>query len=149
MRVAQLLAFAAILLPTPLAGQEKPPFPTEVRNPDAVLKAIAEKYPPLLQEAGIQDSVLVEFGVASNGEVQETKIVRASDHDALNNAALAVARMVVFGTQQDPRTRRIRVEIRFRVPMRDGDVGGMSGNARFPLGPLRGSTGIGFCWSPD
>ena len=124
MKSAQLLALAVVLLPVPLAEQEKPPFPAEVKNAVAVLKTIAEEYPPLLREAGIQDSVLVEFGVAPDGEVREIKIVRASDHDALNNAALEVARTVAFEPQEKPGARIILLEIRFRSPQWVGDVRG-------------------------
>ncbi len=113
MRLIQLLVLAAVLLVTPLAGQERQALPVDIENPVSVLKALAEEYPPLLRDAGIQDSVLVEFAVAADGEVQETEIVRASDHDALNTAALKVARMVVFTPAQEQRIRRVRVELRF------------------------------------
>ena len=113
MRLIQLLVLAAILLVTPLAGQERQALPVDIENPVSVFKALAEEYPALLRDAGIEDSVLVEFAVAADGEVQETKIVRASDHDALNTAALKVAKMVVFTPARERRIRRIRVELRF------------------------------------
>lgn len=64
-------------------------------NEEEVQQALEEEYPPLL-EAGIGGTVQVHFFIDIEGEVQRTLVARSSDDDALDSAALRVARVFRF-----------------------------------------------------
>ncbi len=68
----------------------------DMKNRAEVQKAIEREYPPLLRDAGIGGRVLVWFFIDENGVVQNSDIKESSGHDALDQAALTVARVAQF-----------------------------------------------------
>ena len=91
-------------LPSPPATQDLeagPAFtPMTVRprlsNQQAVVQALSDHYPPLLRDAGIGGATNVWFFIDADGTVQQTRINESSGYDALDQAALEVARMMEF-----------------------------------------------------
>ena len=68
----------------------------ELVNEDEVRRAMEDEYPPLLRDAGIEGTVQVHFFIDTEGAVQRTLVARASGHEALDSAALRVARLFRF-----------------------------------------------------
>jgi TonB family protein len=68
----------------------------EIQNRDEVIAAMARSYPPLLRDAGIGGAVRVYFLISDTGRVVETRIDQSSGHEALDQAALAVAGVYRF-----------------------------------------------------
>lgn len=67
-----------------------------VLNQDEVQRAIVEAYPVELREDGIGGTVEVYFFVDEEGAVQDYRIDSSSGHQALDDAALAVASVYRF-----------------------------------------------------
>ena len=65
-------------------------------NRSEVVEAMNAEYPPLLRDAGIGGSVVVYFFIDEEGLVQDYRIHRSSGHQALDDAALAVAGVYRF-----------------------------------------------------
>lgn len=68
----------------------------ELRNPEEVRRALLREYPASYREAGIGDTVLVEFHLAADGSILETGIATSSGHAAVDRAALRVAKICRF-----------------------------------------------------
>ena len=68
----------------------------EIRNREEVIAAMARSYPPLLRDAGIGGAVRVYFLISDQGRVVERRIDQSSGHEALDQAALAVAAVYRF-----------------------------------------------------
>ena len=68
----------------------------ELRNRDAVQRALVRHYPPLLRDAGIGGDVLVWFFIDETGKVRRYQIKESSGHEALDQAALKVADIMEF-----------------------------------------------------
>jgi protein TonB len=68
----------------------------ELLNRPEVQQALVRNYPPLLRDAGIGGSPTVHFFIAATGEVQKLMIAQTSGYPALDQAALAVARVMRF-----------------------------------------------------
>jgi len=68
----------------------------DVRNRDEVERALEREYPPLLRDAGIGGTVDVWFFIDEVGKVVRTQVDKSSGHQALDEAALEVARMIQF-----------------------------------------------------
>jgi TonB family protein len=71
-------------------------IPPRVRNPDEVLRAIAEEYPVELLARGRGGTVGVLFLVGSRGQVEEVRIGQVSAYTALDEAAMRVADIYRF-----------------------------------------------------
>ncbi|MGD2068731.1 MAG: TonB family protein [Gemmatimonadota bacterium] len=65
-------------------------------NESEVQDALEREYPPLLHDAGIGGRVQVFVYVDARGRVQDARVDRSSGHDALDGAAVAVARAMEF-----------------------------------------------------
>lgn len=68
----------------------------ELKNRDDASAALDQNYPPLLRDAGIGGQVLVWFLIDKTGEVQNATLKETSGHEALDQAALSVARAFRF-----------------------------------------------------
>ena len=68
----------------------------EILNRAEVIAALARNYPPLLRDAGIGGSVRVYFLISETGRVADVRIDQTSGHEALDQAALAVASVYRF-----------------------------------------------------
>ena len=67
-----------------------------IQNRAEVVRAMEREYPPLLRDAGIGGTVRVFFFIDENGQVQDFRIDQSSGHQALDDAALAVADVYRF-----------------------------------------------------
>jgi protein TonB len=67
-----------------------------IQNRDEVVAEMVAEYPPLLREAGIGGTVKVYFFIDADGRVQDTRIDQSSGHQALDDAALRVAKVYRF-----------------------------------------------------
>jgi bla regulator protein blaR1 len=67
-----------------------------ITNRDEVVQALQDEYPPLLRDAGVEGTVRVYLLVDDEGTVQETRVDETSGHEALDAAALRVARAFRF-----------------------------------------------------
>lgn len=68
----------------------------QLANSDEVAQALEDAYPPLLKQAGIEGSVNVWFLIDEDGAVVRTMVNQSSGYDALDQAALHVAREMEF-----------------------------------------------------
>jgi TonB family protein len=68
----------------------------DIKNRTAIARALEEEYPPLLRDAGIGGTVQVWFFINDQGTVEKTMVNESSEHRALDDAALAVARQIQF-----------------------------------------------------
>ena len=89
------------LPPEPGELRESPtftPFTTapSILNRAEVVQAMAERYPPLLRDAGIGGTARVYFFIEADGRVGNVLLDQGSGHPALDEAALAVARVYRF-----------------------------------------------------
>ena len=65
-------------------------------NETEVMQAIEDEYPPILRDAGIGGTVQVHFFIDTEGRVQRVLVEQTSGHEALDEAALRVARAMRF-----------------------------------------------------
>lgn len=74
------------------------PFDTrpELTNRAEIGRLLETNYPPLLRDAGISGETLMWFLIAENGAVMQLRIDRSSGHEALDRAAMDVARNMKF-----------------------------------------------------
>ena len=87
--------------PTEASLADAPTFTPFTVRPDLVneaeaMQAMDEEYPPMLREAGIGGTVNVHFFINVEGEVQRVMVAQTSGHEALDSAALRVARVFRF-----------------------------------------------------
>jgi TonB family protein len=68
----------------------------DIRNRAEIARALEESYPPDLRDAGIGGTAHVWFFIDDNGVVQRALVNESSGHEALDRAALEVARRVQF-----------------------------------------------------
>jgi TonB family protein len=86
----------------------------ELTNRAAVVQALETAYPPLLRDAGIGGTAQVWIYLDAGGSVQRTRIARSSGHDALDEAAQAVAREMRFSPALN---RGQRVAVWIQIPV--------------------------------
>lgn len=67
-----------------------------IQNRSQVVSAMQREYPPLLRDAGIGGTVRVYFFIDENGRVGDFRVDQSSGHQALDDAALAVADVYRF-----------------------------------------------------
>jgi TonB family protein len=87
----------------------------QLRNVQEVQQALMRHYPPLLRGAGIGGEAVIWFFIDEEGAVQDTRINRSSGHDALDQAALAVAGIMEFTPAYN---RDVRVPVWIALPIR-------------------------------
>lgn len=68
----------------------------ELKNREAVSRALVRNYPPLLRDAGIGGTVLTWLLIDETGNVIRTQVKEGSGHEALDQAALKVADIMQF-----------------------------------------------------
>lgn len=99
------LAPSVVERPELLDGPTFTPFTVapSTLNRQEVVDALNAEYPPLLRDAGVGGSVRVWFFIDELGRVGEVRLSRSSGHEALDQAALRVARVFRFapGRNQD------------------------------------------------
>jgi TonB family protein len=86
----------------------------ELRNHEEVARALVSNYPPLLHDAGIGGRPDVAVFLDEAGAVQNAEIARTSGYPALDQAALAVARLMRFTPAQN-RGRAVAVWIEIPI----------------------------------
>ena len=67
-----------------------------LRHPREVASRLQELYPPVLRDAGVGGTTNVWFYIDETGSVAETRVNQSSGYEALDQAALAVAREMEF-----------------------------------------------------
>ena len=85
-----------------------------IQNRSEVVRAMEREYPPLLRDAGIGGTVRVFFFIDENGQVQDFRIDSSSGHQALDDAALAVADVYRF-TAALNRDKKVPVWVSFPI----------------------------------
>ncbi len=65
-------------------------------NEREVQRALAREYPPIVRDAGIGGTTNVHFFIDTEGVVQRVLVAQTSGHEALDEAALRVARIFRF-----------------------------------------------------
>ena len=85
-----------------------------IQNRAEVVRAMEREYPPLLRDAGIGGTVRVFFFIDENGQVQDFRIDQSSGHQALDDAALAVADVYRF-TAALNRDKKVPVWVSFPI----------------------------------
>ena len=91
-----------VLVPTQRDGQRLREVPRVVfdrlqptqRNAMTILD---QEYPPLLRQAGIEGTIGLRLHVTNGGEADQVEVVRSSGHDALDQAAVRVAKRMAWG----------------------------------------------------
>lgn len=89
----------------------------EITNRDEVIASMERNYPPLLRDAGIGGTIRVYFLISETGRVVETRVDQSSGHEALDQAALAVAGVYRF-TPALNRDDRVSVWVSFPITFR-------------------------------
>jgi protein TonB len=86
----------------------------EVRNRQAVSRALEREYPALLRDAGVGGTVLMYFFIDETGVVQEFQVHESSGHNALDQAAMRVAEVFEFSAAMN---RDTRVPVWIQIPI--------------------------------
>jgi TonB family protein len=86
----------------------------QLKNVEAVQESLRELYPPLLRQAGINGTANVWLLIDTEGGVRRAQINRPSGYEALDQAALRVARQMEF-TPAYNRDRRVPVWVALDV----------------------------------
>lgn len=85
-----------------------------ILNRDEVVRAMEREYPPLLRDAGIGGRAVVWFFIDENGAVQDYRVSESSGHQALDDAALAVADVYRFSAALN-RDKKVPVWVQFPI----------------------------------
>jgi periplasmic protein TonB len=85
-----------------------------ILNRDDVVRAMVREYPALLRDAGIGGTVRVYFFIDEGGQVRDTRIDQSSGHQALDDAALAVADVYRFSPALN-RDKQVPVWVSFPI----------------------------------
>jgi protein TonB len=85
-----------------------------ILNRNEVVRAMEREYPPLLRDAGIGGTVMVYFFIDENGSVQDNRVHETSGHQALDDAALAVAAQYRFSAALN-RDKKVPVWVSFPI----------------------------------
>ena len=86
----------------------------DILNRNEVVRAMEREYPPLLRDAGIGGTVIVYFLIDEEGIVEQFQIFESSGHQALDDAALAVADVYRFSPALN-RDKRVPVWVSFGI----------------------------------
>ncbi|HIB09764.1 MAG TPA: TonB family protein [Gemmatimonadetes bacterium] len=86
----------------------------DIQNRAEVIRAMEREYPPLLRDAGIGGTVQVYFFIDEEGVVQQFQVNVSSGHQALDDAALAVAGVYQFSPALN-RDKRVPVWVSFGI----------------------------------
>jgi periplasmic protein TonB len=86
----------------------------QILNRNEVVRAMEREYPPLLRDAGIGGRAVVYFFIDEEGIVRDRRIHESSGHQALDDAALAVADVYRFSAALN-RDRKVPVWVQFPI----------------------------------
>ncbi len=86
----------------------------QLRNDQEVLRALERDYPPLLRDAGIGGTTVLWFFIDQAGRVVNVRLHVSSGYDALDEAAVRVARVMEF-TPAENRGRSVSVWVQIPV----------------------------------
>ena len=86
----------------------------QILNRAEVVRAMEREYPPLLRDAGIGGRAVVYFFIDENGIVQDRRIFESSGHQALDDAAMAVADVYRFSAALN-RDQKVPVWVQFPI----------------------------------
>jgi TonB family protein len=106
-------------------------------------------YPPLLRDAGITGTALLEVVTDEQGRVQENRVVRAS-HEAFGEAARQAAMSARFSPARSgghPVPSRFTLPVHFDLPPSDADLPVISTGVSYRV-TVRGEGGSGTDTSP-
>jgi bla regulator protein blaR1 len=90
----------------------------EIRNASEVRQALQAEYPPILRDAGVGGVVLVYFFIDKEGVVADARVEQSSGHQALDQAAVRVARQFLFSpalNRGEPVPVWVQIPIRFET----------------------------------
>jgi protein TonB len=85
-----------------------------ILNRQEVVRSMEREYPPLLRDAGIGGTVRVFFFIDESGAVKDYRIDQSSGHQALDDAALAVADVYRFSAALN-RDKKVPVWVSFPI----------------------------------
>jgi len=88
-----------------------------ILNREEVADAMVDNYPTMLRSAGIGGTVRVFFFIDETGVVKDYRIQQSSGHQALDDAALAVAGLYRFSPAMN-RDKRVPVWVLFPIEFR-------------------------------
>jgi TonB family protein len=106
-----------------------------INNMDAVRGALAEAYPPLLEDASIGGTTEVWFFVDEAGLVQRTLVQESSGHRALDDAAISIANVIEFNpalNRDQPKPVWVAIPIEFTVD-EVAEEGGTEAGTALPI----------------
>jgi protein TonB len=86
----------------------------DILNRTEVVRAMEREYPPLLRDAGIGGTVRVYFFIDEEGTVKDRRIDVSSGHQALDDAAMAVAEVYRFSPALN-RDKKVPVWVSFGI----------------------------------
>ena len=86
----------------------------DLKNRDAVMRALVRNYPPLLRDAGIGGTTLVWILVDEGGQSVKAQVKESSGHDALDQAAIKVADVMQFSPALN-RDQKVKVWIQLPI----------------------------------
>ena len=89
----------------------------EILNTDEIVRELIRQYPPILRDAGIGGTVVVNFFIDTNGRVGNKVIDKSSGHAQLDDAALKVAETYRFRPAQN-RDQVVPVWVTFPITFR-------------------------------
>jgi protein TonB len=86
----------------------------DLKNREAVGRALVRNYPPLLRDAGIGGTTLVWILIDESGNSVKAQVKESSGHDALDQAAIKVADIMLF-TPALNRDQKVKVWIQLPI----------------------------------
>lgn len=89
-----------------------------LRNQAQVEEALKRHYPPLLRDAGIGGTAMVQLWIDETGAVRRHEVAKSSGHQALDAAAQSVAAMMRFEPAREngqPKPVVVQIPVRFRA----------------------------------
>jgi len=86
----------------------------ELKNREAVGRALLKNYPPLLRDAGIGGRVLIWALIDETGKVTKVQVKEPSGHEAFDAAALKVGEIMEF-TPALNRDQKVKVWIQLPI----------------------------------
>lgn len=105
-------------------------LPPEITNPDEVMDAMRDQYPPLLRDARIGGSVVLLASVGEMGRVQNSSLAESSGHQALDQLALELASILRFTPAQHG-GRAVRVMVKIPMELVPGPPGRATKRIRY------------------
>ena len=87
----------------------------ELRNRDEYARALQQRYPPMLKDAGIGGTVMLWVFIDESGTVKNTKVVESSGYAQLDEVAQQVLRETASFSPAQNRDQRVPVWVKIPV----------------------------------